>query len=30
MIVNLLYGIEKVSVLRQGRSILKDTNSDAS
>ena len=27
MVVNLLKGIEKVSVLRQGWSILKDTNS---
>ena len=30
MVVNLLLGIEKVSVLRQGWSILKDTNSAAS
>ena len=30
MVVNLLKGIEKVSVLRQGWSILKDTNSAAS
>ena len=30
MVVNFLKGIEKVSVLRQGWSILKDTNSAAS
>ena len=30
MVVNLLKGIEKVSILRQGWSILKDTNSAAS
>ena len=30
MVVNILYGIEKVSVLRQGRSILKDTLSASS
>ena len=30
MVGNLLEGIEKVSVLRQGWSILKDTNSAAS
>ena len=30
MVVNLFQGIEKVSVCRQGWSILKDTNSDAS
>ena len=30
MVVNLLKGIEKVSFLSQGRSILNDTNSAAS
>ena len=30
MVVNLQEGIVKVSILRQGRSILKDTNSAAS
>ena len=30
MVVNLFEGIEKVSVLRQGLLILKDTNSTAS
>ena len=30
MVVHLILGIEKVSVLKQGWSILKDTNSDAS
>ena len=30
MVVNLLKGIEKISVLRQKWSILKDTNSAAS
>ena len=30
MVVNLHLGIEKVSVLRQGWSILKDTNSSES
>ena len=30
MVVNLLLGFEKVSVLRQGWSVLKDSNSAAS
>ena len=30
MVLNLIQGIEKVSVLRQGWSIMKDTNAAAS